>query len=269
MKDLHAISEKTGISEFLFKDALGIPSEICSAATIEEARTAYEQSASSSEMERAALKRWLELCTTIEGVQEVCGVVPSGSGIEEEAFAKLNVLFSEKIDKAQTPEEMADIFNDISDDSPMKKIALERWNSISMERANAAMNIAEAKDACENAPENSEAERIALFRWISLCTTVDEIQEAYEKTACNTDAENVAIEKWDAISSEQIVAASTITEVREVYRKTYDHGKAEDIALEKWFSFCTTIGELVDIYDQLPGGREIGKKILLKIYELS
>lgn len=71
MKDLSTLAAITGLSLATFNDALHPPEgTICSATTVTEARKIYHQAKPQSNERWAALKKWIELCATIEDILE-------------------------------------------------------------------------------------------------------------------------------------------------------------------------------------------------------
>ena len=131
MKDLQALSKQTGIPEYRFKEALGIPLEPCAATTVDEAAEAYHDTPEDSEAEGAALQRWHELSlaavravTTFTEAQEVYSSAPTNS-------------------KAQ-------------------QVALEKMAEFSLAEVRAATTVDEAMEAYDKTLENSEAELAAI-----------------------------------------------------------------------------------------------------------
>ena len=124
MKDLEALSKRTGIPVAHFKEALGIPLETCHAETIDEAQVAYRKAPHGSETEKAALAKW-------------------------------NALSMKELAAAKTVDEAQIAYRNASHYSEAEKAALVKWIEL-------CTTIAEAETAYVKAPSGSEAEKAAL-----------------------------------------------------------------------------------------------------------
>ena len=88
MKDLSKLASLTGISEFLFRRALGIRLEPCAATTADEARKVSRNQLVGREARYAAHERWIELslievkaAASFEEVREVYDFAPANSDV--------------------------------------------------------------------------------------------------------------------------------------------------------------------------------------------
>ncbi len=100
MKDLEALSQKTGIPIVSFKEALSISLEPCLATTVDEAKKAYAHTSIGSEAKKAALAKWNELsmkevnsATTVDEAKKAYNRAPGGSETEEAALRRMHDLF--------------------------------------------------------------------------------------------------------------------------------------------------------------------------------
>ncbi len=127
------ISEKTGIPEKNFREALGIPPEPCSATTIEDVKRAWRRARSGSDAEKSATEKWDELSM-------------------------------EEVNTATTAEQVEKAHKRARNNSAARKVAAEKWDELSMEEINAAANIEQVKSVYDRTRPGSETEKAALLK---------------------------------------------------------------------------------------------------------
>jgi hypothetical protein len=125
VKNLEALSERTGLPTTLFKKAIGISSGLCLAETISEAKDAYEN-APNDKAKRVALMKWNRLslkeiaaAKTIVEIQIVYRNTRTGSKAREAAFAKWDELCT-------TIDEAMDVYRDAPKDSEAENAAVRK-----------------------------------------------------------------------------------------------------------------------------------------------
>ena len=131
MKDLQALSERTGISEVDFKIALNIPLKPCPAKTIPEARNEYRTTREGGEEKAAAFMRWNELSLIdVEAAKNIPEILkayhnsPDYSEAEVRGAEKLNALLLERIATVTKFDEALDLYIDALEGTPAQKASL-------------------------------------------------------------------------------------------------------------------------------------------------
>lgn len=131
MKDLQALSERTGIPEVNFKIALKVQLKSCAAKTVMEARNEYRNAHEGSEEKASAWMRWNELslievkvAKDISETFRAYNNSPDCSEAEAAGATKLNALILEKIAVVTVFDEALDMHIYTLEDSPAQKAAL-------------------------------------------------------------------------------------------------------------------------------------------------
>jgi hypothetical protein len=194
-KNLQELFKKTGIHAELFREALGMPVNQCSATTIDEAHEIHDAARINSARRRAAFIRWSELslkevlaATTFKEAWEAHERTPPNSEVERIAFARC-------VELCTTTEAIMSMCDNTPDGSEAKRALLTQWNEISLRDVADAKTHDEIVVVYDNAPDGSEAKRAAFAKWIRLCTTIDEAHIAYDNAIKGSEAEKAALRK--------------------------------------------------------------------------
>lgn len=98
--------------------------EDSNASTVEDARREYYRAPNESPAERAALQKWILLCTTPEEISEAYYATEDESNEEAVASSKLIRIFSKRFEEMSSLDEIKKLYDETPVGHPAERIAI-------------------------------------------------------------------------------------------------------------------------------------------------
>ncbi|MBK5215627.1 MAG: hypothetical protein JJE53_02355 [Candidatus Pacebacteria bacterium] len=236
--DIEEMSEETGISTAVIKEALNIPLETnCTAKTIFEAQKDFRNAIPDSENKLGAFKVWLSLITTTSDARKTYKSVPKDSIYESLAYEKWHMLSLKELSKIANMADAKKVYKNSPPRSSAKSLALNRWNQFSLVEVSKIEFLADAKKVYKNAHPLSKAKLLAFKKIIELTESVLELRRMYKKLPENSKVRYLVFRKWYIVSLKEVISASNLEEAKIAYDNAPVNSDVRKFAIDKMATY--------------------------------
>lgn len=236
--DIEGMSEETGISTAVIKEALSITLDTnCKAETIFEAQKDFRNAPEGSENKLAAFKVWLSLITTTFDARKAYKSVPRDSIYEALAYDKWHKLSLIEVSKIANMEDAKKAYKNAPPLSQAKILALNRWNQFSLMEVSQIVTLADAKKAHKNSHPLSKAKTFAFKRIVGLTESILELRRIYKNLPKNSKMRPWVFRRWYILSIEEINNASSLEELLIAYNNAPVNSDPRKLAIDKMATY--------------------------------